>query len=448
MLHGRFANHRTVHAFHPTSVRGFVVAISLILATATLAAERPSNAHLRAQAERCRQLLKTSLVDFYLPASVDRTNGGYLENLDAQGRFDPAGEKFLVMQGRQLWFFSVLAEAGIEREASLAAAKSGFTFLRERMRDAEHGGFFAKVSAAGKPVDQRKHAYLHSFALYGFVAYFRASGDPHALIAARELFDVIERRMHDAKHGGYNEFFTHDWKPITDANERGYVGANGTKTYNTHLHLLEAFADLYRAWPDPLVRHRLLELIHINASTVKHPDFNHNVDGWWPGWTVVNTPRNLRASYGHDVECVWLTLDAVRAVELSPSVLRGWAEALAGASLKYGYDRTHGGFFYGGVLGQPADDTKKEWWVQAEALVSMLDLYQLTGDANYLKRFDETLDFIARHHIAPEGGWYATRQADGKSLRNNRSSMWQGAYHGGRALLFSAQRLERVASSE
>src|SRR6185295_16035197 len=110
--------------------------------------------------------------------------------------------KFLVMQGRQLWFFSSLAIEGVERDAALAAAKGGFRFIREKMRDREHGGYFSKVSAAGEPVDVRKHAYLHSFALYGFVAYARASGDPAALTAARELFDVMEKRMHDAQNGG------------------------------------------------------------------------------------------------------------------------------------------------------------------------------------------------------------------------------------------------------
>jgi cellobiose epimerase len=421
------------------------IAIGSVGALDLHAADAPTADHLRAQAVRCRQLLKSSLVDFYLPAAVDKANGGFLENLDARGRFDPAGEKFLVQQGRQLWFFSTLASEGIERAAALAAAKGGFDFIRERMRDREHGGYFAKVSATGEPVDVRKHAYLHSFTLYGFVAYARASGDPAALAAAQELFGVMEARMHDAASGGYHEFFHRAWKQVTDPNEKGYVGAIGTKTYNTHLHLLEAFTDLFRAWPDPRVRQRLLELLHINASTVKHPDFNHNVDGWLTDWTVVNTPRNLRASYGHDVECVWLVIDAARAAGLAPMTLRSWAEALAGASLQRGYDHQHGGFFYGGPLGQAADDTKKEWWVQAEALVSMLELHRLTGKADYLKRFDETLDFIERHHIAKEGGWYATRNADGTPLRNNRSTMWQGPYHGGRALIFSARILDELA---
>ena len=82
-----------------------------------------------------------------------------------------------------------------------------------------------------------------------------------------------------------------------------------------------------------------------------------------PDWKAIETPRNLRASYGHDVECAWLCLDAARALGHPPALLRGWAEGLVGYSLKHGYDRAHGGFFYMGALGKDADDTKKEWWV-------------------------------------------------------------------------------------
>src|SRR6516164_3776449 len=89
----------------------------------------PSRADLQAQARRCRKILKVSVIDFYLPACVDQTNGGYLESL-RDDRFAPTGEKFLTLQARQLWFFSTLAAAGIRTKESLAAARSGFDFLQ------------------------------------------------------------------------------------------------------------------------------------------------------------------------------------------------------------------------------------------------------------------------------------------------------------------------------
>ncbi len=405
----------------------------------------PSPQQLREQAQRCRQILKSSVVDFYLPAAVDTRHGGYFEVLKA-GKFAPAGTKFLTLQARQLWFFSTLARAGIEPKAAREAARSGFEFLQTRMRDGKHGGYFSKVSDAGEPSDPRKHVYHNAFALYGLVAYHRATGEAAALSAARELFGTLEEKAHDKRHGGYVEFFTRDWRPITDPKEPAYVGAIGTKTYNSHLHLLEAFAELYRVWPDPLVGKRLAELLAINTTTVRHPDFACNLDGWTPSWRAITTPQNLRASYGHDVECVWLSLDAADALGLPRSLLRGWGEALCDYSLKHGYDRKHGGFFYTGPLGKPADDTKKEWWVQAEAMVSMLEMFKLTGRREYYDAFAGTLDFVAKHQVAKEGSWWATRKADGSAAGSSRTSMWQGAYHSGRSMLLCAKLLDELAA--
>jgi mannobiose 2-epimerase len=428
-------------------VSSLVLLLALPAARLPAADEAPTREALREQARRCRAILKSSLVDFYLPAAVDRTHGGYLESL-RDGRLAPTGEKFLTLQARQLWFFSTLAREGIERDAARAAARPGYEFLEKHMRDRRHGGYFSKVTDAGAPRDPRKHAYLNAFALYGLVAYHRATGEPQALAAAKDLFRTLEEKAHDRRHGGYVEFFTADWRPVTDPKEPGYVGAIGTKTYNTHLHLLEALTELYRAWPDPLVRERLAELLVINTGTVRHPDFPFNIDGWHPDWRRVEAQANQRASYGHDVECAWLALDAGRALGLAPALLRGWAERLCGYSLKYGYDRRHGGFYYTGPPGKPADDTRKEWWVQAEALVSMLEMYRLTGRREYYDAFTQTLDFVAKHQVAREGSWWATRTADGRPMGTQRSSMWQGAYHNGRAMLFCAKMLEALADGK
>ena len=407
-------------------------------------AETPDRGELIQHAQRCRHILKTSIVEFYLPACVDQVHGGYLEWL-RDGKFVATGEKFLTMQARQLWFFSTLAQQGIDVCAALAAAGTGFQFLTGRMCDRTHGGYYSKVSDAGRPVDRRKHVYLNAFALYGLAAYHMATANAEALEAAKDLFHTLEDRAHDRQNGGYCEFFLEDWSPIADPRERCYVGSAGRKSYNTHLHVLEALTGLYLAWPDPRVRERLTELLIIGASAVRHPQLACNLETWQPDWRMV-APAGPRVSYGHDVECVWVALDAARALGLSPGLLRNWAEALCGHSLEFGYDRRHGGFFYTGRPGRPARDTRKEWWVQAEALVAMLEMYRLTGNAEYYAAFRGTLDFVEAHQVAREGGWWATRAADGAPLGTQRSSMWQGAYHSGRAMIRCAGVLDELAT--
>lgn len=412
---------------------------------ASESAPPPDKGKLLSQANRCKAILRASLIDFYLPACVDFENGGYKESMQ-NGRFVLTGEKFLTLQARQLWFFSALAKEGYDEDAAMSAARVGFKFLQNEMLDSEYGGYFSKVTDDGGERDPRKHAYLNSFALYGLAAYYSVSRDPSALSAAKDLFGVLEANAHDSEYGGYVEFFYRDWKPIVDPSEPRYVGAIGHKTYNTHLHLMEAFAELYRVWPDELLRRRLSELVLINTSTVRHRTFDANVDAWQRNWQLVEEPGNLRASYGHDVECAWLVLDAAQALGMPLSLFQNWASSLCASSIRLGYDQTHGGFFSGGQLGKLAQDTRKTWWVEAEALVSMLEMYSLTGDPTYYELFSQTLDFVETYQVADAGSWWATIAADGaRKSDSQRSSPWHGAYHSGRAMILCAEKLESLA---
>ena len=394
------------------------------------------------QADRCRKILQESIIDFYLPACVDKQDGGYLEILDAKGKFATSDEKFLTLQVRQMWFFSTLMIAGIEKEQSLTAADSGYTFLQQYFLDKDNGGYFTKVSAKGVPTDRRKHIYPSSFVIYGLVEYHRATGKQEPLQEALAMFRLLEDKCHDPENGGYNEFFEDDWELISGDGHSGYIGDLGTKTYNSHLHLLEAFAQLYRATSDELVGTRLKELIDICTKKVRHPSAPCNLDGWTPDWKLIDTPKNVRASYGHDVECAWLVLDAADAVKARTPELEAWAIEICEHAISFGHDQKHGGFFYSGPVGSESDDRKKEWWTQSEALVALLTMKQLTGDAKYQVLFNQTLDFVEKFHVAKEGGWWANLNEDG-SLKDYRprTSMWQGGYHNGRAMLMCEQLL-------
>lgn len=399
-------------------------------------------------AAKCREILNGSLIDFYLPNSIDKKFGGYLEVLDAEGRFAES-EKFLTLQARQVWFFSALANAGIRKEESLSAASSGYEFLTTYFYDKENGGYFAKTARDGSPVDRRKHVYPNAFVIYAFVEYYRASGEDEALAKAIELFSTLESKCYDSQFGGYQEFFYDDWALITDPEESGYVGAINTKTYNSHLHILEALTQLYLETKDPLVGDRLSELIDINTLSVKHPDYPCNIDGWNRNWTMIESERNLRASYGHDVECSWLVLDAAKALGRSTATLRSWAETICDYSLKHGWDETNQGLCYTGPLGGSSDDRKKVWWTQSEAMVAMLTLYDLTDDPRYRTKFDSVFEFVQKHHLAEQGGWWANLKEDGSVGDDKvRTSMWQGAYHNGRALLICERMLKNLAKSQ
>ncbi|TWT76214.1 Cellobiose 2-epimerase [Planctomycetes bacterium CA13] len=419
--------------------------LSLIASLSVTIARADNLAALRSK--QCRDILQTSITHFYLPDCIDADFGGYLEVIDEHGTFI-SSEKFLTLQARQVWFFSKLANTyDTDREKTLAAAKSGYDFLRAHFFDPTNGGYFSKTDRDGTPTDRRKHVYPNAFVIYAFAEYHRATGDQEPLDRAMELFQTLEEHCHDKVNGGYHEFFSDDWQLITDPKESGYIGVPGTKTYNSHLHLLEAFTPLYLETHDPLVRSRLIEMLLINTCTVKLPDFPCNVDAWYSDWKLVDTDRNRRASYGHDVECVWLVLEAAEALGMKPNSLRSWAVALCDHAIERGFDTVNHGFFYTGPVGKPSDDRKKVWWTQSEALVAMLRMHALTGDEKYRTIFEQTFDFVQQHQIAPEGGWWATVNQDGSKIPGTaRTSMWQGAYHNGRALLMCEQMLNGAAS--
>jgi len=129
-------------------------------------------------------------------------------------------------------------------------------------------------------------------------------------------------------------------------------------------------------------------------------------------------------------------------------LLRGWAEALVGYSLKAWLRIANmGGFYYTGPLGKPAEDTRKEWWVEAEALVSMLEMYKLTGKANTMTSSAKRWILSRKHQVASEGSWWASRKADGSPLSSQRSSPWQGAYHSGRSMILCEKLLKDLAAN-
>src|SRR5260370_33072984 len=102
------------------SLAVFCGTFSLIGAAPLQSAEPgPTAAELTAQAARCRRILQTSIIKFYLPNCVDVANGGYLESL-RDGKFSPTGEKVLTLQSRPLRIFRTLARAGMKKRAAVA----------------------------------------------------------------------------------------------------------------------------------------------------------------------------------------------------------------------------------------------------------------------------------------------------------------------------------------
>jgi mannobiose 2-epimerase len=381
--------------------------------------------------------LYSNIFSFWYPATLDQTNGGYLLNHDINGRLRGPGTKMIVTQARMVWLYSRLAREGYQRSNCLAAAECGFRFLRDKMWDKRYGGFYWQVDVTGdRKLRVKKHLYGQSFALYALSEYYLASGKPEALALATRLFHLMEEKAHDPTCGGYREWFNEDWTP-SPPGEPSYVDSVGSdfKLMNTHLHLLESMTCFYLASRLPLARERLLELIAIQSNAVVRKGLGACTDKYRRNWEPVLTDGYARVSYGHDLENIWLLTAACNAAGVSNYPLLDLYRSLFAYALKYGYDREQGGFFYYGPFNQPAADREKIWWVQAEACVSSLYLYRMTGDAQYLAVFQKTFDWVDHHQTDwQHGEWYEAVEPDG-APQGIKADNWKAGYHDGRAMI-------------
>jgi mannobiose 2-epimerase len=209
----------------------------------------------------------------------------------------------------------------------------------------------------------------------------------------------------------------------------------GFKLMNTHLHLLEGMTTFYRASKLPLARERLLELINIESNTVVRKDLGACTDKYERDWIPRLEGDYARVSYGHDIENVWLLMNACNAAGITNYPLLDLYRTLFNYSLKYGYDSAKGGFYDSGPFNQPADRRTKVWWVQSEAVVSALYMHRLTEDPKYLSIFEKTCDFIEKNMVDWENGeWHANITPEGKS-QGDKANAWKACYHNGRAMI-------------
>jgi mannobiose 2-epimerase len=383
-----------------------------------------------------RAQLAQEVLPYWYDTAIDHKNGGYILSADALKQAPPATEKQLVTQTRMIWGFAHAHLKGFSdgKRNYLAAAEQGYRFLQQHFLDRENGGYYWTTDLSGKPLDLRKLVYGESFAIYGLVEYYRASGDKEALNQALELYHVLQKHSHDAKNGGWAEHFERNWIPILDPKAPVIVELGGAKSANTHLHLMEALTELCQATKDPEVRQSLDEALKINSRWFYPSDPSKASFHRLPDWQPVTAPSSAGLSYGHNVEFAWLMIRAQKTLGVEPS----WPhfDAYLDHALKYGYDHERGGLYSRGFDSQPATDTDKVWWVQAEMLAALTDALQRQANPGYQEALDSLLRFVLTYQTNPgDCIWLDTVTAEGKPKNSAKAHNWKANYHDVRAIV-------------
>lgn len=430
------------------SPRPFAAALVLLVASTVPAARADSPKPAGFDPAAARAPLVEELTDRWYPAAIDREFGGFHQNLARDWTPRPDGNKFLVHQARMVWTAAAFAEfEPSRREEFLGYARHGVAFLDSTMRDKEHGGFHWILNPRGEVdpnLGDEKHVYGIAFVIYAGSKAHAVGGDQRALQVARDAFDWLETHAHDAEDGGYFEALKRDGTAITKydpaapiAKRQDRLGVYyGFKTMNSHIHVLEALAELARVDDRPIVRDRLREVFLIVRDKIAVE----------PGALNLYLTRDWRAipahdSFGHDVETAYLLVEAAEALG-EPDDEKTWrvARSLVDHALDWGWDETHGGFYdKGDSFAASPLDTTKVWWTQAEGLNALAVMNHRFGRETdrYARALEKQWSFIQKHMLDPKhGGWFAETTREGELIGDGaKANQWKANYHASRALM-------------
>ena len=391
--------------------------------------------------------LREGILPFWATRAVDRDQGGFFGRIGADGRPDPGSSKGGVLNARILWTFSAALRYRPDPLYRTLADRA-FDYLLERFWDPEHSGLYWEVDSRGGMVQGRKQTYGQAFGIYALAEYFRATGVREAIDHAERLFEDVEARAFDPVSGGYWEARGRDWKPIDDI-RLSAIDLNAPFSMNTHLHLLEAYTGLVRASDTPRHRERLRALLEIMLGRIIDAGTGHLIlfqDEHWRRMSGV-------VSHGHEIETSWLLCEAAEALAggSAADALSARADAaalrLADGVLARGYDVANGGILYE-ISADGHLNADKEWWVQAEGVVGLLNAYQLSGRTEFLDAALRTWDFIDAHVVdRVVGEWHTRVTREGEPIPGfARVDFWKCPYHNARAMLEIAERVRLLGA--
>lgn len=216
--------------------------------------------------------------------------------------------KSAILGARILWAFSA-AYRTYAVPAYLAMADQMQQYYLQHFLDMGYGGVYWQITPDGDIFDATKQSYATAFGIYALSEHFRVTGNQQSLDGARMLFRTLQDKVLDRANGGYREVLSRDY---STANVKGVDGRmTATKTMNTHIHILEAFTNLYKVWPDAEVRQALESLIAILEHKLYDPQTGHLVLFCNDTWDVLEHVD----SYGHDIETSWLLTEAAEVLD-------------------------------------------------------------------------------------------------------------------------------------
>ena len=384
-------------------------------------------------AAQYRAALVEDVIPFWLKNSPDREHGGYLTSLDRAGRVYDT-DKFMWLQGRQAWTFSMLFNRLEKNPAWLELAALGAKFLLRHGRDQEGNWYFA-LTRDGRPLVQPYNIFSDCFAAMGLSQYALAAGDDEARATALATFRAIVRRQSNPK-GRYS---------------KAGAAARPAQTLVMPMIMSNLAFELQWLLPADEFEATLTDSIHRAMELCLDRQRMLLRETVAPDGSAIDTFDGRLISPGHGIEATWFMMDAAQ--QRADRGVIDKAVDVCLATLEYGWDREYGGIVYfRDLAGKPLDRLdwdQKLWWVHLETMQALLMGYRFTGRPACLQWFQKVHDWSWAHFPDPQyGEWFGYLNRRGEVLIDCKGGKWKGCFHVPRALFRCMGELDKLAGTK
>jgi len=379
-----------------------------------------------------RRALLEDVIPFWMKHSPDRELGGYFTCLARDGAVYDT-DKFVWLQARQVWTFSMLCNRVERRSDWLELARHGANFLARHGRDAD-GNWHFSLARDGRPLTQPHSLFSDCFAAMAFAQFSLAAGDePAEGIADRTYRNILAR-----------------WDNPKGRFAKAVPGARPMISLAMPMILANLTLEM-GGLIDPETRERTLDRC-VHEVFARFLDERTQVlhEHVAPDGGKLDCFEGRLLNPGHGIEAMWFLLDVAEARH-DPALAERSVE-LALRILERGWDGEHGGIFYfqdaHGHPPQQLEWDQKLWWVHLETLVALLKAFRLTGRADCWTWFERVHEYTWAHFPDPAfGEWFGYLNRRGEVLLPLKGGKWKGCFHVPRGLYLCFRELEKLQST-
>lgn len=377
--------------------------------------------------------LNDNVIPFWLKHSKDSEHGGYFTCLDREGKVYDT-DKFVWLQARQVWCFSMLYNQVQKKQEWLDFAIHGAEFLKRYGMDNE-GNWYFSLTREGLPLVQPYNIFSDCFATMAFGQLYKATAQQqYADIALRTFLNIVRRQ--DNPKGKY---------------VKTYPGTRPLQGFSLPMILSNLVLEIETLLDRALVERTIEQAVHAVMDIFYQPDLGLILENVSPEGKFSDSFEGRLLNPGHAIEGMWFMMDL--ASRSNDQKLMRKSVDIALSTLEYGWDEKHNGILYFlDVKGHPPQQLEwdqKLWWVHIETLITLLKGYLYTGETRCLEWFEKVHEYSWKHFADAEfGEWYGYLNRQGEVLLPLKGGKWKGCFHVPRGFYQCWKTLNAIADKQ